>query len=234
MRRAGHGRLRADPASSPGLRTFVQEIPYFRLAEAMPDPFRRLVQSMPVLKPVIPDPGARFRSCTRTTWRARSPPRCAAAASPGRTTSPSSTLTLADVAQALDWYTLPVPKPLAGRHRRRHRRGCRSLPDSVAWIHSVKKPVLMKDGPCPQGARLAAQAHGQGHPEGDDRGRARRGRGALERLRKQLGVLFLARLARVQQGRAVPHRALHERRDAGLGHPRLRVASVSRAARRGQ
>ena len=50
--------LRPCIVAGPHARTFVQEIPYFRLAEAMPDAVRRLVQSMPVLKPVIPDPGA--------------------------------------------------------------------------------------------------------------------------------------------------------------------------------
>ena len=48
----------------------LQEIPYFRLGEAMPDAVARLLSSMPVLKPVIPDPGHAASSwSTRRTWR---------------------------------------------------------------------------------------------------------------------------------------------------------------------
>jgi UDP-glucose 4-epimerase len=136
--------LRPCIVAGPHARTFVQEIPYFRLAEAMPDVVRRLVQSMPVLKPVIPDPGARFQlvheddvaSAFAAAVRGRGEPGAYNLAAPG-------TLTLADVAHALDWYTVPVPKPLADATADVVTR-LPLLPDSVAWIHSVKKPVLMK------------------------------------------------------------------------------------------
>src|SRR3712207_4604683 len=47
--------------AGPRARTFLEEIPYYRLSEAMPEPVSRLVSSMPVLKPVVPDPGLRFQ-----------------------------------------------------------------------------------------------------------------------------------------------------------------------------
>ena len=136
--------LRPCVVAGPHARTFVQEIPYFRLAEAMPDAVRRLVQSMPVLKPVIPDPGARFQlvheddvaSAFAAAVRGRGEPGPYNLAAGG-------TLTLTDVARALDWYSVPVPKPLADATADIVTR-VPLLPDSVAWIHSVKKPVLMK------------------------------------------------------------------------------------------
>ena len=39
----------------------LEAIPYFRLGEAMPDVVVRLLGFVPALKPVIPDPGARFQ-----------------------------------------------------------------------------------------------------------------------------------------------------------------------------
>src|SRR5215208_3217842 len=42
--------------AGPEARTMLEEIPYFRLSEAMPDAVARLLASLPVLKPVIPDP----------------------------------------------------------------------------------------------------------------------------------------------------------------------------------
>src|ERR687891_582265 len=47
--------------AGPEARTMLQEIPYFRLGEAMPDGVARLLASVPALKPVIPDPGTRFQ-----------------------------------------------------------------------------------------------------------------------------------------------------------------------------
>ena len=74
--------------AGPEARTMIEEIPYFRLGEAMPDFVVRLLGSLPALKPVIPDPGAASSWCTPRTWRARSWRGCAASASRARTTWP--------------------------------------------------------------------------------------------------------------------------------------------------
>src|ERR687897_199937 len=47
--------------AGPEARTMLEEIPYYRLSEAMPDSVARLLGSLPALKPVIPDPGIRFQ-----------------------------------------------------------------------------------------------------------------------------------------------------------------------------
>src|SRR3712207_668775 len=47
--------------AGPNAQTLLEEIPWFRLSEAMPEPVRGLLGSMPVLRPVIPDPGTRFQ-----------------------------------------------------------------------------------------------------------------------------------------------------------------------------
>jgi UDP-glucose 4-epimerase len=143
-RRTAAYALRPCIVAGPHARTFVQEIPYFRLGEAMPDAVRRLLQMMPVLKPVIPDPGARFQlvheddvaNAFAAAVRGRGEPGPYNLAGGG-------TLTLGDVADALDWYTLPVPKQVANATAEVVTRLPR-LPDSVAWVHSVRKPVLMK------------------------------------------------------------------------------------------
>ena len=43
--------------AGPNAQTLVDELPYVRLSESMPDAVRSLLSSMPILKPVIPDPG---------------------------------------------------------------------------------------------------------------------------------------------------------------------------------
>src|SRR3954466_10995172 len=47
--------------AGPKARTLVEEIPYYRSAEALPDPVRRFLRGMPILKQVIPDVGPRFQ-----------------------------------------------------------------------------------------------------------------------------------------------------------------------------
>jgi nucleoside-diphosphate-sugar epimerase len=55
----------------------------------------------------------------------------------------AGTLTMSDVADALGWYSVPVPKPLVGATAEVATR-LSLMPETVAWIHSVRKPVLMK------------------------------------------------------------------------------------------
>ena len=50
---------------------------------------------------------------------------------------------MSDVADALGWYSVPVPR-LAVEATAEIVTRLPLLPTSVAWIHSVRKPVLMK------------------------------------------------------------------------------------------
>ena len=69
---------------------------------------------VPVLKPCSPTRACPSSSSTTTTWPPRCAPACWAAASPAPTTSPANgEITFTDLADALGWYTLPMPE-LAG------------------------------------------------------------------------------------------------------------------------
>ena len=50
---------------------------------------------------------------------------------------------MSDLADALGWYSVPVPK-LALDATAEIATRLPLMPDSVAWLHSVRKPVLMK------------------------------------------------------------------------------------------
>jgi UDP-glucose 4-epimerase len=130
--------------SGPRAQTLLEEIPYYRLSDAMPDGVVRLLASMPALKPVIPDPGARFQLVHEDDVASAFMAGVAGRGEPGPyNLAARGTLTVRDLADVLGWYSLPVPGaalevtaeiatrlPLA--------------PDSVSWIHSLRKPVLMK------------------------------------------------------------------------------------------
>jgi nucleoside-diphosphate-sugar epimerase len=130
--------------AGPEARTMLEEIPYYRLEEAMPEPVLRLLGSLPVLKPVIPDPGVRFQLVHEDDVASAFAAAVRGLGQPGPyNLAASGTLTMKDVADALGWYSVPVPKPLIDATAEIATR-LPLMPEEVAWIHSVRKPVLMK------------------------------------------------------------------------------------------
>jgi UDP-glucose 4-epimerase len=130
--------------AGPEARTMLEEIPYYRLSEAMPDPVARLLGSLPVLKPVIPDPGIRFQLVHEDDVASAFAAGVRGLGEPGPyNLAAAGTLTMSDVADALGWYSVPVPKPLVDATAEVATR-LPLMPETVAWIHSVRKPVLMK------------------------------------------------------------------------------------------
>jgi nucleoside-diphosphate-sugar epimerase len=130
--------------AGPEARTMLEEIPYYRLEEAMPDAVARLLGSLPVLKPVIPDPGTRFQLVHEDDVASAFAAAVRGLGEPGPyNLAGAGTLTMSDVADALGWYSVPVPRPLVEATAEIATR-LPLMPEQVAWIHSVKKPVLMK------------------------------------------------------------------------------------------
>jgi UDP-glucose 4-epimerase len=130
--------------AGPHARTMLQEIPYFRLGEAMPEPVARLLASVPALKPVIPDPGARFQLVHEDDVARAFVAGVRGVGEPGPyNLAGAGTLTMSSLAAALGWYSIPVPK-LAVEATAEIATRLPLAPDSVAWLHSVRKPVLMK------------------------------------------------------------------------------------------
>jgi UDP-glucose 4-epimerase len=130
--------------AGPNARTFLEEIPYYRLSEAMPEPVRRLVAMMPVLRPVIPDPGVRFQLVHEDDVASAFVAGTLGRGEPGPyNLAARGTVTISDVADALGWYSVPVPG-MAVEAAAEVATRLPFAPDSVAWLHSAKKPVLMK------------------------------------------------------------------------------------------
>ena len=145
--------------AGPEARTMLEEIPYYRLEEAMPDAVARLLGSLPVLKPVIPDPGIRFQLVHEDDVASAFAAAVRGLGEPGPyNLAGGGTLTMSDVADALGWYSVPVRRPLVEATAEIATR-LPLMPEQVAWIHSVKKPVLMKTDRAKKQLALAAEAH---------------------------------------------------------------------------
>jgi nucleoside-diphosphate-sugar epimerase len=130
--------------AGPEARTMLTEIPYFRLGEAMPDAARRLLALVPALKPVIPDPGARFQLVHSEDVARAFVAGVRGVGEPGPyNLAGGGTLTMSHLAAALGWYSVPVPR-LAVEATAEVVTRLPLAPAQVAWLHSVRKPVLMK------------------------------------------------------------------------------------------
>jgi UDP-glucose 4-epimerase len=129
--------------AGPDALTLVESIPYIQLSDKMPSPVMRALEFMPVLRPVIPDPGVPFQlvhhddvaTAMRAAVLGRGEPGVYNLAGEG-------TLTMADLADALGWYSIPVPELAVGAAAELVAR-LPFVPDEAQWIESARRPVIM-------------------------------------------------------------------------------------------
>jgi UDP-glucose 4-epimerase len=130
--------------AGPRAQALLEEMPYYKLGDALPDPVRRLLSAMPVLKPVIPDVGVPFQFVHEDDVASAFVAGVAGRGEPGPyNLAGSGTLKMADVAAELGWYSLPVPDTALQATAEVVSR-VPSLPEAFAWVHAVRQPVLMK------------------------------------------------------------------------------------------
>lgn len=130
--------------AGPRAQTLLDELPYVRLSEAMPDAVVRLLGFMPMLRPVIPDPGTRFQLVHEDDVASAFVAGVVGRGTPGPyNLAGGGTLRTSDLADALGWYSIPIPE-LAVEATAEVITRIPGAPAQLAWIHSVRKEVLMK------------------------------------------------------------------------------------------
>jgi UDP-glucose 4-epimerase len=129
--------------AGPRARTLLEEIPYQRLGEALPRPVARLLGSLPLLKPVIPDPGVPFQLVHEDDVARAFLAGVQGRGEPGPyNLAAEGTLTPGDLARALGWHALPVPRTAVSTSAELLTR--LPLPEQAAWLHALRTPVLMR------------------------------------------------------------------------------------------
>jgi UDP-glucose 4-epimerase len=121
----------------------IDSLPYTQISERLPRPVLNLLDGVPILKPVLPDPGVPFQlvhhddvaSAVRAATLGRGEPGIYNLAGPGR-------LTVAQLADELGWYSIPVPElavdavaEMIGR--------LSFLPAQAQWVSAFREPVIM-------------------------------------------------------------------------------------------
>ncbi len=129
--------------AGPDALLLLQNIPYVKLSERMPAPVLRLLELMPALKPVLPDPGVLFQLVhhddVATAFRAAVLGR----GTPGvYNLAGSDALTMSDLADALGWYSVPLPEIALDVAAELVAR-LPFVPAEAQWVESIRTPVLM-------------------------------------------------------------------------------------------
>lgn len=118
-------------------------MPHLRLSEAMPDAVVRLLSSLPVLKPVLPDPGISFQLVHEEDVASAFLAGVLARGAPGPyNLAGQGTITMSDLASALGWYSVPVPDLSVDLTAEIVAR--LPLPEWASWIEAVRRPLLVR------------------------------------------------------------------------------------------
>jgi UDP-glucose 4-epimerase len=138
--------LRPCIVGGPDAPLLIDSLPYTQISERLPGPVLRLLDGVPILKPVLPDPGVPFQlvhhddvaSAMRAAVLGRGTPGIYNLAGAGQ-------LTVKELARELGWYSIPVPElavdavaEMVGR--------LGFLPAQAQWIAAFREPVIMDAG----------------------------------------------------------------------------------------
>jgi nucleoside-diphosphate-sugar epimerase len=121
----------------------IDSLPYTQISERLPTPVLNLLDGVPILRPVLPDPGVPFQlvhhddvaTAVLAAARGRGKPGVYNLAGPGE-------LTVSQLADELGWYSIPVPElavdavaEMIGR--------LSFLPAQAQWVSAFREPVIM-------------------------------------------------------------------------------------------
>jgi nucleoside-diphosphate-sugar epimerase len=129
--------------AGPDAFLMVDNIPYVRISEQLPGAVRRLFDIVPLLRPVIPDPGVRYQlvhhddvaTAIRAAIQGKGEPGIYNLAGEGE-------LSLPDLASEMGYYTIPVPE-LAIDATAEVTARLPFMPPEADWIQAFRVPTIM-------------------------------------------------------------------------------------------
>jgi UDP-glucose 4-epimerase len=121
----------------------IDSLPYTQISERLPGSVRRLLGGVPILKPVLPDPGVAFQlvhhddvaSAMRAGVLGKGAPGAYNLAGTGQ-------LTISELATELGWHSIPVPELAVDAVVEMVAR-LGFLPAQAQWVSAFREPVIM-------------------------------------------------------------------------------------------
>lgn len=135
--------LRPCIVAGPEAPLLVHQIPYVQLAGKLPHAILALFDQVPILKPVLPDPGIHLQLVHHDDVASALVACVLGRGEPGiYNIAADREITFRDIADALGYYTVPLPElavdAAAGLVAR-----LPFLPAEAKWIEALRTPVLM-------------------------------------------------------------------------------------------
>ncbi len=129
--------------AGPQAPLLIDSLPYTQISGLLPGPVLSLLDGVPILKPVLPDPGVPFQlvhhddvaSAMRAGVLGRGAPGVYNLAGAGQ-------LTVKQLAEELGWYSIPVPELAVDVVAEMIAR-LGFLPAQAQWIAAFREPVIM-------------------------------------------------------------------------------------------
>jgi nucleoside-diphosphate-sugar epimerase len=135
--------FRPPIVAGPDARTLLDNIPYVALSEQMPTAVRRLLEMMPVLKPILPDPGVPFQIIHHDDVAMAMRAAALGRGEPGiYNVTATEPLTFSDLGEILGYYTVPLPDVAVGAAAELVAR-LPFVPAEAQWVESFRYPALM-------------------------------------------------------------------------------------------
>ncbi len=129
--------------AGPTALSLIQEIPYIQAGEKLPRPVRKAISAVPLLKPVIPDPGVPFQLVHEDDVATALVAGVLGKGKPGAyNLAGDGNLTVSDLAHSLGWYSFPVPDKAVEATVSIVSR-LPGVPAKAAWLNAVRVSVLM-------------------------------------------------------------------------------------------
>ncbi len=127
----------------PDAPLLIDSLPYTQISERLPGAVLSLLDGVPILKPVLPDPGIPFQlvhhddvaSAIRAAVLGRGDPGIYNLAGPGQ-------LSIKQLAEELGWYSIPVPELAVDAVAEMISR-LGFLPAEAQWIAAFREPMIM-------------------------------------------------------------------------------------------
>ena len=135
--------FRPSIVAGPDAVSLIENIPYVTISERMPAAVLRALELMPALKPVIPDPGVQFQLVHHDDVASAMRSAVLGHGTPGiYNLAARGTLTLSDIADALGWYSIPMPELALDAAAELVSR-LPFIPAEAQWIEALREPALM-------------------------------------------------------------------------------------------
>lgn len=129
--------------AGPDAMMLVEALPYIRLGEKLPGAVRALFDMVPILKPVLPDPGVPFQLVHHDDVASALRAAVVGRGAPGvYNLAAEDSVSFSDLAKALGWYSVPVPD-LAIDATAEVVARLPFMPATARWVEAGRQPVLL-------------------------------------------------------------------------------------------